>query len=237
LTLERFSVPNTTLAVSDLDIAFGRGAARTVALDQVSLEFSSGRLTLIMGPSGSGKTTLLSLLGCILTPDRGEVTVMDNVVSTLPEDARGQIRRRFIGYVFQAFRLFRSLSALENVMTAMEISGIIGSKARSAALGALDSVGLADKWRLKPGDMSGGQKQRVAIARALVNDPPIILADEPTASLDSASGSQITQILRKLADEQKRLVVVVSHDPRWASFSDRIVALEDGRVVSDSEVK
>jgi putative ABC transport system ATP-binding protein len=237
LTRERYSVPNTILAVRDLEIAFGRGAARTLALDRVSLEFSSGRLTLIMGPSGSGKTTLLSLLGCILTPDRGEVTIMDTVASGLPEDVRGQFRRRFIGYIFQAFRLFRSLSALENVMTAMEISGIRGNRARTAALAALDSVGLADKWPLKPGEMSGGQKQRVAIARALVNDPKIILADEPTASLDSASGSQITQILRKLADEQKRLVVVVSHDPRWASFSDRTVALEDGRIASDSEVK
>jgi putative ABC transport system ATP-binding protein len=230
-------VPNTILAVEDLEMAYGSGRAKVRALNGVSLGFQPGQLTLIMGPSGSGKTTLLSLLGCILTPEGGEVTIMDREVGQLAEDDRGKIRRQFIGYVFQAFRLFRSLSALENVMVALEISGVRGDKARKPALEALDSMGLADKWRLKPGELSEGEKQRVAIARALVNDPPIILADEPTASLDSVSGLEITETLRRLATQEKRLVVVVSHDQRWLSFSQRTVTMEDGRIVSDSEVQ
>ena len=218
-------------------MAYGSGRAKVRALNGVSLGFQPGQLTLIMGPSGSGKTTLLSLLGCILTPDSGQVTIMDREMGQLAEDDRGKIRRQFIGYVFQAFRLFRSLSALENVMVALEISGVRGDKARKPAREALDSMGLADKWRLKPGELSGGEKQRVAIARALVNDPPIILADEPTASLDSVSGLEITETLRRLATQEKRLVVVVSHDQRWLSYSQRTVTMEDGRVVSDSEVQ
>jgi putative ABC transport system ATP-binding protein len=223
------------LSVKDVGIGYGTGTGRVRALDGLSLNFRPANLTLVMGPSGSGKTTLLSLLGCLLTPDCGEVSVMSIPVRGLSEEARGKIRRRYIGYVFQAFRLFRSLSALENVTIALEICGERGLKSRERAMETLASVGLADRWRLKPGELSGGEKQRVAIARALVNDPPIILADEPTASLDSASGLQITKTLRKLVDEDQRLVVVVSHDPRWIPFSDRTVTLEDGRVLEDSE--
>jgi putative ABC transport system ATP-binding protein len=227
----------TMLAARDIAIGFGTGSARTAALEGVSVKFHPGQLTLIMGPSGSGKTTLLSLLGCILTPDSGQVTVMDTLVEGLSEDRRTRIRRRHIGYVFQAFRLFRSLSALENVIVALEISGVRGKRARDAGMSALAATGLSDKWQLKPGEMSGGQKQRVAIARALVTDPPIVLADEPTASLDSHSGSQIAETLKLLAAEQGRLVVVVSHDPRWEHLSDRTVTLEDGGIISDSEVQ
>jgi putative ABC transport system ATP-binding protein len=223
------------LSVTEVGIEYGTGSASVRALDGVSLDFRPANLTLVMGPSGSGKTTLLSLLGCLMTPDRGEVSVMDTPVRALSEEARGRIRRRYIGYVFQAFRLFHSLSALENVTIALEICGQRGKAARRMAMDALDAVGLAERSRLKPGELSGGEKQRVAIARALVNDPPILLADEPTASLDSASGLQISKMLRKLADEDKRLVVVVSHDPRWREFSDRTITLQDGRVLSDSE--
>ena len=223
------------LSVKEVGIEYGAGSASVRALDGVSLDFKPAKLTLVMGPSGSGKTTLLSLLGCLLTPDRGEVSVMNTPVRALSEEARGRIRRRYIGYVFQAFRLFHSLSALENVAIALEICGKRGKTARKVAMDALDAVGLAERSRLKPGELSGGEKQRVAIARALVNDPPILLADEPTASLDSTSGLQISQTLRKLADEDKRLVVVVSHDPRWRAFSDRTITLQDGRVLSDSE--
>jgi len=223
------------LSVKDVGIEYGTGSASVRALDSVSLGFRPASLTLVMGPSGSGKTTLLSLLGCLLTPDRGEVSVMNTPVRALSEEARGRIRRRYIGYVFQAFRLFHSLSALENVAIALEICGKRGKTARKVAMDALDAVGLAERSRLKPGELSGGEKQRVAIARALVNDPPILLADEPTASLVSTSGLQISQTLRKLADEDKRLVVVVSHDPRWMPFSDRTITLQDGRVLTDSE--
>src|SRR5215471_2671139 len=223
------------LGVTEVGIEYGTGAASVLALDGVSLDFRPANLTLVMGPSGSGKTTLLSLLGCLLTPDRGGVSVMNTPVRALSEEARGRIRRRYIGYVFQAFRLFHSLSALENVAIALEICGKRGKAARKTAMHALDAVGLSERSRLKPAELSGGEKQRVAIARALVNDPPILLADEPTASLDSASGLQISQTLRKLTHEDRRLVVVVSHDPRWREFSDRTITLQDGRVLTDSD--
>jgi len=193
-------------------------------------------MALVMGPSGSGKTTLLSVLGCLLTPDAGNVSVMGQSITGLSERKRGVIRQRSIGYIFQAFRLFHSLDAIENVIIALEISGRPRKEAKDEAMSALDSVGLADKRRLKPNELSGGEKQRVAIARALVNDPPIILADEPTASLDSTSGSQIAEMLTRIAHDQDRLVVIVSHDPRIVQFGSRIVKLQDGRVIEDVRV-
>jgi len=223
----------TTLAVQNLKLTYGSGAARTRALDDVSLEFRPRQLSLVMGPSGSGKTTLLSVLGCLLTPDSGGVWVIKNELIRHSEEETAKIRRQFIGYVFQAFRLFHSLTAVENVMVGLEVMGCRGTRAHELALEAIHKVGLADKWRLKPDQLSGGEKQRVAIARALAKDPPIILADEPTASLDSASGQQIARMLKELACDAGRIVVVVSHDPRWLSLSDRTIRLEDGRVVGD----
>ena len=220
------------LTAENVTVTYGSGGNAVHALDAVSLAFDAGRLTLVMGPSGSGKTTLLSVLGCLLTPDSGAVYLRDRMVTDLSEQERGNIRKRFIGYVFQAFRLFRSLSALENILVALEISGCRGRQARETAREVLAGVGMADKWRLKPDELSGGEKQRVAIARAIVNDPPIILADEPTASLDSSSGVQIAELLLKLAEEEKRLVLVVSHDSRWAPFCHRTIEMRDGRIVS-----
>ena len=224
------------LVAENVTVTYGSGSGAVHALDSVSLACDAGRLTLVMGPSGSGKTTLLSVLGCLLTPDSGAVYLQDRLVTDLSEQERGNIRKQFIGYVFQAFRLFRSLSALENILVALEISGCRGRQARDVARGVLDTVGMADKWRLKPNELSGGEKQRVAIARAIVNDPPIILADEPTASLDSSSGVQIAELLLKLAEEEKRLVLVVSHDSRWLPFCHRTIEMRDGRIVDDKDV-
>ncbi|MCI0491273.1 MAG: ABC transporter ATP-binding protein [Blastocatellia bacterium] len=227
---------NSAIAVENISVSYGAGASRVRALDGVTLSFRAGEMALVMGPSGSGKTTLLSVLGCLLTPDAGKVSVMGEMVTGLSEDSRGALRQKSIGYVFQAFRLFRSLNALENVMIALEIAARPRAEAKKAAIQSLESFGLAGKQGLKPDALSGGEKQRVALARALVNDPPIILADEPTASLDSRSGGQIAEMLMKIAQEQKRLVVVVSHDPRIAQFGSRIVKMQDGRVIEDLEV-
>ena len=224
------------LAAEDVTVTYGSGSNAVHALDCVSLTLDIGRLTLVMGPSGSGKTTLLSVLGCLLTPDSGAVFLQDRLVTDLSEEERGDIRKQSIGYVFQAFRLFRSLSALENILVALEISGCRGRHARDAARRVLAAVGMADKWRLKPNELSGGEKQRVAIARAIVNDPPIILADEPTASLDSSSGVQIAEMLLNLAERDKRLVLIVSHDSRWLPFCHRTVEMRDGRIVDDKNV-
>ena len=214
-------------------MSYGSNGTRVRALDDVSLTFGTGTLTLIMGPSGSGKTTLLSLLGCLLTPDNGSVFVDGAEVTVLDERERTELRRAQIGFIFQAFRLFHSLSAFENVMIAAEIGGTRDHASSDAARQLLENLGLGDKLHLKPNALSGGEKQRVAIARALLPNPKILLADEPTAALDASAGRQIGEILRDLAVEQKRTIVVVSHDHRWANFAHRTVVLEDGRLVED----
>jgi putative ABC transport system ATP-binding protein len=221
------------LAVDNISVRYGAGRATVSALEEVSLKFYSGQMALVMGPSGSGKTTLLSALGCLLRPDNGRVMMMGRDVTGLSEDQRGRLRQENIGYIFQAFRLFRALSALENILLAMDIAGRNRKTSRELALQALDEVGLADRWRLKPKELSGGEKQRVAIARALINDPRIILADEPTASLDGRAGGQIAEMMLEIAERQKRLVVVVSHDPRMLQFGHRIIKMQDGRLLSD----
>ena len=221
------------LAVEHINLTYGTGRAAVRALDDVSLKFHAGQLVLVMGPSGSGKTTLLSILGCLLKPDGGKVLMMGCDVTNLKEDDRGKLRQKNIGYIFQAFRLFRSLSALDNVLVAMEISGRKGQEAKEAAMQALEEVGLADRVHLKPKELSGGEKQRVAIARALINNAPIILADEPTASLDGKSGNQIAEMMLEIAETQQRLVVVVSHDPRIVAFGHRIVKMQDGQLIED----
>ncbi len=223
------------LAIEGVRITYGTGRAVVRALDGVSASFQPGELSLVMGPSGSGKTTLLTVLGCLLRPDVGQVHVNGVSVTKLSEEARGRIRRKQVGYVFQAFRLFRSLSALENVLVTLELDGQTGRGAKDKARQALEKVGLPDKWRLRPDELSGGEKQRVAVARALVNDPTIILADEPTASLDSQAGEQIATLLHKLAAEDRRAVVVVSHDARWLSFCHRVIEMRDGHIVVDQE--
>ena len=214
-----------------VSVSYGSKNARERALKDVSLSFEPGELTLVSGPSGSGKTTLLSLLGCLLTPDEGAVYVRGAEVGSLSERERTCLRKQ-IGFVFQAFRLFHALPALENVMIAAEISGGRRNHVERARRLLVD-FGLGDKLLLKPDALSGGEKQKVAIARALLADPSIILADEPTASLDSQAGQQIRDILRKLADQTHRTVVVVSHDDRWKEYADRTVVLEDGYIVAE----
>jgi putative ABC transport system ATP-binding protein len=224
-------VPEAYLRLDDVNVVYGTNV-RVNALADVSVSFEPGTLTLIVGPSGSGKTTLLSVLGCLLRPDSGSVHVAGEEVSQLNEAERTSLRSRHIGFVFQAFRLFKSLSALENVKIAGNISGVAENASRSAQL--LNELGLGAKMQMKPNELSGGEKQRVAIARALVKSPEILLADEPTGALDSAAGEQIMKILTRSGRESGKTVVVVTHDTRWQKFADRVVTLRDGRV---TEVK
>jgi putative ABC transport system ATP-binding protein len=214
-------------------VTHGVGNASMRALSNVSISFPARSLTLVMGPSGSGKTTLLSALGCLLLPDDGSVFVNGKDVTAATECERTTTRREHIGFVFQAFRLFPSLTALENVALSMEISGKAGREIRAKTERLLELLGMAEKKHLKPSELSGGEKQRVAIARALMRDPEILLADEPTASLDSKTGERIAELLRELAEEQGRTVVVVSHDDRLRSFAGHVVCLRDGRVQKD----
>jgi putative ABC transport system ATP-binding protein len=218
------------LSVERVSVTHGVGNASMRALSDVSLSFPAGSLTLVMGPSGSGKTTLLSVLGCLLKPDDGAVFVNGRDVTMATEEERTTIRRDQLGFVFQAFRLFESLTALENVVLSLEIAGQNGEQSREKAARCLDLLEMAGKTHLKPAELSGGEKQRVAIARALMRDPKILLADEPTASLDSQTGMLIAGILQEIAREQHRTVVVVSHDERLRAFATKVVSLRDGRV-------
>jgi putative ABC transport system ATP-binding protein len=225
-------VLESILSVERINVTFGVGNASMRALSNVSLSFPAGSLSLIMGPSGSGKTTLLSVLGCLLIPDDGSVFVNGRDVTAATEEERCTIRREELGFVFQAFRLFQSLTAFENVAISSEIAGQRGKQIDAKAERCLELLGMVNKRHLKPAELSGGEKQRVAIARALMRGPKILLADEPTASLDSKTGELIAGILRDIAREQGCTVVVVSHDDRLRAFASQVLSLRDGEVES-----
>jgi len=227
-------VCESILSVERIHVTYGVGSASMRGLSNVSLSFSAGSLTLVMGPSGSGKTTLLSVLGCLLMPDEGSVFVNGRDVTAATEEERTTIRREQLGFVFQAFRLFQALTAFENVALSSAISGHRGKQSDAKAERCLELLGMVNKKHLRPAELSGGEKQRVAIARALMRDPKILLADEPTASLDSKTGERIAEILRDFAREQGRTVVVVSHDDRLRAFATQVVCLRDGEVENRS---
>jgi putative ABC transport system ATP-binding protein len=224
---------DVVIRAAGLSKIYREGATELRALQGVDLEVRAGELTLLMGPSGSGKTTLLSILGCILRASAGKLELLREDVSSLAESELPRIRREAIGFIFQGFNLFPTLTAAENVALALDVRGQGGAAAKKRGEELLAEVGLADKTQAFPEDLSGGQKQRVAIARALAGDPPILLADEPTAALDSRSGRTVIELLQRLAREHGRAVVMVTHDPRVLSFGDRIVHLEDGRIVGE----
>lgn len=212
-------------------LGFGSGAARMTALNGVDLILKPGLFTVISGPSGSGKTSLISVLGAMLAPDSGSVLVEDRDITKLAPDRRSAFRREKVGYIFQSFRLMPALNAEENIRLSLEIRRL--HKGRQRALAALDMVGLAAKAHLRPDQMSHGEKQRVAVARAIAHGPVMVLADEPTASLDAANGAQVTQLLADIARDNERIVAVVTHDPRILPVAQRIVRLEDGRIAGD----
>jgi putative ABC transport system ATP-binding protein len=218
-----------------VDVAkdLGSGAARVAALKGVTLTLNSGELTLLMGPSGSGKTTLLSILGCMLTPTDGTVRICGRSTAGLGPEEMAQLRRLHVGFVFQSFHLFPTLSATDNVRLALDVRGDPARAARAKSKEALARVGLADKAKALPRVLSGGEQQRVAIARAIVGSPSVILADEPTAALDGENGRAIMKILAEIASEPARAVLIVTHDPRLLPFADRIVHIEDGRITGE----
>src|SRR5471030_1745208 len=224
---------DTVLQARGLTKTYAQGEAAMRALDEVTLDLHAGELALLVGPSGSGKTTLLSIMGCILRPTSGTLHVLGDEVTGLGERDLPAIRRERIGFIFQSFNLFPTLTAWQNVALALDLKGVPGRAARDRAAALLDQVGLTSKLNAYPADLSGGQKQRIAIARALAGDPPIILADEPTAALDSQSGRTVMDLLQRLARERGRAVAIVTHDNRMVGYGDRIVTMEDGRIVSD----
>ncbi|HXX52438.1 MAG TPA: ABC transporter ATP-binding protein [Xanthobacteraceae bacterium] len=209
----------------------GTGAGRVEALKGVNLSLSGGELVLLMGPSGSGKTTLLSVLGCILSPTEGSVRVRGHDATGLPPEALSRLRRDHIGFVFQSYHLFPALTAIDNVWLALDVRRERSRRAIARARDALAIVGLSRKVNSFPLQLSSGEQQRVAIARAIVANPSIVLADEPTAALDSDNGYAIMSILAEIAKNLGRGVLVVTHDPRILPFANRIVRIEDGRIV------
>ena len=211
----------------------GHGAGRVQALKGVSLSLRGGELVLLMGPSGSGKTTLLSILGCLMTPDSGTVRVRAQSVANMEPEALAKLRRDHIGFIFQSYHLFPTLTAEDNVRLALDVRGQRSRRAAKAAREVLAMVGLAHKTKSFPSELSGGEQQRVAIARAIVGDAKAILADEPTGALDGKNGQAIMTLLAQIAKDQSRGVLVVTHDPRIISFADRIVHIEDGKIVRE----
>lgn len=216
------------ISVRKLTKTFGEGDLAVEAVRAVDLDLMPGEIVLIMGPSGSGKTTLLLMLGAMLRPTSGSVVVDGVDLATAPERRLPRLRAHHLGFIFQDFNLLSALTALENVELACNLAGTTGRAARNRSVELLERVGLAGRLDFRPDQLSGGEKQRVAIARALANDPPVILADEPTANLDSSHGREIARLLRRLALEDGRSMVIVSHDERLKEVSDRVLWLEDG---------
>lgn len=228
--------PKTFVCVKDLHKEFKMGATVVRALDGVSLEIKRASFTVIMGPSGSGKSTLLYLIGGLDWPTSGSILVDGEEIQKLDENSLAVFRRRKVGFIFQSFNLIASMAAEENVSFPLRFSGVIPSERKSRSQALLDRVGLADRMTHKPTELSGGQQQRVAVARALINDPPLILADEPTGNLDSFSGISIMQLLSDLHKTGKT-VIVVTHDPRMLQFATETIFLLDGRTVTEAEYK
>jgi putative ABC transport system ATP-binding protein len=224
------SPPEWVASVRSVEKVFGSGAAAVRALNGVDLDVGRSEVLLLTGPSGSGKTTLLSIMGCILRPSSGRLRICGRETRDLSRKDLAALRLRHIGFVFQDFNLLPTLSAVENVEMPLSLAGAGSKESRQTALDILESVGLGGKSRAFPADLSGGEKQRVAIARALINSPSLLLADEPTASLDSRNGRIIFEMLRDSGRKRDCAVVIVSHDARAREFAGRIVYLEDGRL-------
>lgn len=207
---------------------FQEGREVVPVLRGIDFEVARGEIVSLEGPSGSGKTTFLSILGCILTPTSGQVLIEG---ASVDAKSLAEVRRRSLGFVFQQFNLFPSLTAIENVEYALNVKGLKSREARTEAARVIEAVGLGDRQNFLPRELSGGQKQRVAIARALAGNAPILLADEPTANLDSQVGTQVLEMFRALAKKENRALVIVTHDPKVRTIADRVVKIQDGALV------
>lgn len=213
---------------------YGKGPAEVTALAGVSASIAPGEFVAVMGPSGCGKSTLLHLAGALEETSAGRVIVGGTDLATLGAADQAALRRREVGFVFQRLNLIPSLSAKENVMLPLELDGVATRDARRRAIAALESVGLDHELDRYPDDFSGGQQQRIAIARAVVAERPVLLADEPTGALDTATGDAVVRLLAELSNRRGTAVVLVTHEPRFASWADRVIFLRDGRIVEQS---
>ena len=222
------NVETGAVIAKEVKMVFQSGRKSFHVIKELDWEIPRGDIQLLMGPSGSGKTTLLSILAGLLTPTAGNVYLLGEEITSMSRAGLAQFRLKNIGFIFQNFNLFPALTASENVEILLNVKGIRGQAARQQAQGLLEQVGLGNKANQKPSDLSGGQKQRVAIARALAGQPRLIMADEPTAALDSRSGHTVIELLRTLAKEEGCTVLMVTHDPRILDVADRVAYMEDG---------
>lgn len=228
--------PNTAIAIQNLDHYFGHGQLQKQVLFDINLEITIGEIVIMTGPSGSGKTTLLTLIGALRSVQSGSLNILGRELLGARSGELVKARRN-TGYIFQAHNLHKSLTALQNVQMGLEVQGTFSrSEIQQKATAMLDKVGLTDRLNYYPDNLSGGQKQRVAIARALVSHPPIVLADEPTAALDSHSGRDVVNLMQTLAKEQGCTILIVTHDNRILDVADRIIHMEDGALVTNSEL-
>jgi putative ABC transport system ATP-binding protein len=222
------SQASSLIILQNVSKVYGTGDSAVRAVQRVTLEIQAGELVLILGPSGAGKTTLLSLIGGLLHPTSGTIHVAGTALHTLSSAARSQFRLRQVGFVFQFFQLLEALTARENVEVVLRLGGYARRAARQRAEELLTGLGLGPRLTHLPRELSGGEKQRVALARALALQPPLIIADEPTGSLDSHSGEEVIRLLRRLVDEEQRTVLIASHDQRIAPVASRVLRCEDG---------
>jgi putative ABC transport system ATP-binding protein len=220
------------LEATDVVKEFREGSESVSVLRGASLSLQRGEIVALEGPSGSGKTTFLTILGCMLTPTSGRVAIEGQEVDPGRPERLPALRRSSIGFVFQQFNLFPALTAAENVEYALNLKGMRGRGAKAEAARVLEAVGMSDRARFLPRDLSGGQKQRVAIARALAGSAPIILADEPTANLDSQVGTQVLELFRALAKREGRALLIVTHDPKVRDVADRVAHIRDGVILN-----
>ncbi len=220
------------IVAEDVTKTFREGKETVAVLKGASLRVETGEVVALEGPSGSGKTTFLSILGCLLGASGGSVEIAGEHVEAAKPAKLQDVRRRHIGFVFQQFNLFPALTAVDNVEYALNLKGVTGGAAETQARELIERVGLGDRAKFLPRDLSGGQKQRVAIARALVASPSVILADEPTANLDTSVASQVLDLFGELAREEKRSLLIVTHDPKVRRVADRAVRIEDGRIAA-----
>lgn len=222
------------IVINELTKVFSMGENEVRALDGASFNIEKGEMVAIMGPSGSGKSTLMSIVGCLDVPTSGSYILDDSPVEKMNDSQLAEVRSRKIGFVFQQFNLLSRTSALENVMLPLTYTGMSGHASREKALHSLELVGLKERVNHHPGELSGGQQQRVAIARALVNDPAILIADEPTGALDSKTGAEIMELFQNLHRDYGQTIIMVTHDSFIARHTDRVIRLADGHIISDA---